>query len=618
MLDKIKPDSKTFRPNRTDQPVVIRFAGDTGDGVQLLGTQFVRATAKSELNFFTFPDFPAEIRAPAGTTFGVSAFQIQFSGAAVLTQGDAADALIAFNPAALKTNLKELKTGGLVIIDESTFNERGFKKAGYDTDPRETTLDAYKLLPIDISKRTLEAVAETGVGRKQALMARNFWVLGLVLWLYGQSREPVKRWIGRKFAKAPEILSANIAALDAGHAYGETMELAIHAPVSSTETSAPHRVVTGTEAMALGLVAAASLTGLEVFYCSYPITPASALLHALAKIGNGIRTFQAEDEIAAISAAIGASYGGALGVSGGSGPSLALKTEALGLAVAAELPLVVIDVQRAGPSTGMPTKTEQADLLMAVFGRHGEAPLPVLAPATPGECFHAMLEATKLAVEAMTPVIVLSDAYLANAAEKWILPDVEKLPDLRPSRDLPARDEFHPFLRDEITLARHWIAPGTAGFAHRIGGLEKAHDSGNISYDPANHEEMVTLRAEKIARIADRLPAVQIESGMQEGDVLIIGWGSTYGALKTAVGTLCESGASVGHLHLRHLWPLPRGIETIAGRFNKVVVAELNRGHLRRLLRSEYLIPASALNRIAGQPFKVADVEREIRQTLNH
>lgn len=616
MLDKTKNNLSTVEANRTDDPVVVRFAGDSGDGVQLLGAQFIRSAADAELNFFTFPDYPAEIRAPVGTTFGVSAFQIQINGETVLTPGDAADVLIALNPAALKTNLNELRTGGLVIVDEGTFNTRGLKKAGYESDPREKDLGDYQLLSIDISKRTLEAVADTGVGRKQGVMARNFWVLGLVLWMYGQSRKPVKSWIGKKFAEAPEVLAANKAALDAGHAYGETMELSVEAPVSSPATSEPYRIVTGTQAMALGLAAVSSLSGLETFYCSYPITPASALLHALAKMGSGVRTFQAEDEIAAVSAALGASYGGALGVSGGSGPSLALKTEVLGLAVAAELPLIVIDVQRAGPSTGMPTKTEQADLLMAVFGRHGEAPLPVLAPATPGESFDVVLEAARIAVEVMTPVIVLSDAYLANAAEKWIVPDAAKLPDLRPSRDLPDRAEFHPYLRNEVTLARHWVPPGTPGFAHRIGGLEKAHDSGNISYDPTNHEEMVALRAEKISRIADRTPVVEIETGATAGDVLVIGWGSTYGALKTAVNNLQETGASVGHLHLRRLWPLPRGIEELAGRFNTVVVAELNRGHLRRLLRSEYLIPAEALNRIAGQPFKIADVESEIRQLL--
>jgi len=617
MLDKTKNDTTKIEAKRTQEPIVVRFAGDSGDGVQLLGAQFVRSAADSELNFFTFPDYPAEIRAPAGTTFGISAFQIQFNSDTVLTPGDAADVLIAFNPAALKTNLTEVKTGGLVVVDEGTFNKRGLKKAGYDADPRDAGLGEHQLLSIDISKRTLEAVAETGVGRKQAVMARNFWVLGLVLWMYGQNRKPVNSWIGKKFAKAPDGLAANKAALNAGHAYGETMELAVQSPASPLKVSEPYRVITGTDAMALGIAAISSLSGLETFYCSYPITPASALLHALAKIGSGIRTFQAEDEIAAVCAAIGASYGGAIGVSAGSGPSLALKTEALGLAVAAELPLIVINVQRAGPSTGMPTKTEQADLLMAVFGRHGEAPLPVLAPATPGECFDIMLDAAKIAIEAMTPVIVLSDAYLANAAEKWIVPDAEKLPDLRPSRDLPDESNYHPYLRDDVTLARNWIIPGTPGFVHRIGGLEKAHDSGDISYDPNNHDKMVALRAEKIARISERSPPAEIETGAEEGDVLVIGWGSTYGALKTAVDNLDEAGHAVGHLHLRRLWPLPRGIEKIASRFKKVIVAELNHGHLRRLIRSEYLIPAEALNRVSGQPFKIADVEAEIHQLLN-
>ncbi|MEM8743182.1 MAG: 2-oxoacid:acceptor oxidoreductase subunit alpha [Pseudomonadota bacterium] len=599
--------------------VVVRFAGDSGDGIQLTGLQFTRTASGQGAEFMTFPEFPAEIRAPAGTTFGVSAYQIQFGERDIHTHGDEADVLVAFNAAALITNIDAVRMGGTVIVDESGFDARSLKKAGLDSNPLgDGALKDHDVKELDISKRTLEAVAHLEIGRKQALRSKNFWVMGLVCWLFDQDRSTIKSWIETKFKDVPDAAAANAAALDAGHAYGETMELALAAEIPKPEpreTGTPQEMISGTAAMARGIAAVARTSGKDVIYCSYPITPASALLHELARADSGIQTFQAEDEIAAACAAIGASYGGAIGVTASSGPGLALKTEALGLAVAAELPLVVLDVQRAGPSTGMPTKPEQSDLSMALFGRHGEAPCPVLAPATPAECYGAMIDAASLAVEAMTPVLVLCDAYLANAVSRWTLPDDGTL-ELFPAPGPENQTEFQPYARDAETLSRNWVTPGTPGLAHRIGGLEKSATDGHISYDPGNHAEMTRLRAEKIQRISERQPPADIACGSQSGELLVIGWGSTYGAIRQAVTELNAEGRTVGHLHLQQLWPLPQGIDAVLQRFERVACAELNSGQLSLLLRATYLREIEPITQVTGQPFRVRDLKLQFVSRL--
>ncbi len=599
--------------------MVVRFAGDSGDGIQLTGLQFTRTASSQGAGFMTFPEFPAEIRAPAGTTFGVSAYQIQVGEGDVLTHGDEADVLVAFNAAALVTNIGAVRPGGTVIVDESGFDARSLKKAGLDANPLEDgSLTGHDVKVLDISKRTLEAVAPLGIGRKQALRSKNFWVMGLVSWLFDLDRSVVKGWIGTRFKDTPEVAAANTAALDAGHAYGETMELAFAGAFPRLEqrrTDKAQEMISGTAAMARGIATVSKMSGRDVIYCSYPITPASALLHELARVGSGVRTFQAEDEIAAACAAIGASYGGAIGITASSGPGLALKTEALGLAVAAELPLVVLDVQRAGPSTGMPTKPEQSDLSMAVFGRHGEAPCPVLAPATPAGCYDAMIEAARFAVEAMTPVIVLCDAYLANAVSRWDPPD-DRESEAFVSPGPKSQDDFHPYARHTGTLARNWVPPGTPGLAHRIGGLEKSANDGHISYDPGNHAEMTRLRAEKILRISERQPPAGIETGSESGELLVIGWGSTYGAIRQAVTELSSQGYAVGHLHLRQLWPLPRGIDAVLQRFERVACAELNSGQLNLLLRATYLRAIEPITQVTGQPFRVDDLKTHLVSRL--
>jgi 2-oxoglutarate/2-oxoacid ferredoxin oxidoreductase subunit alpha len=568
----------------------------------------------------TLPEFPAEIRAPAGTTFGVSAYQVQFGTGEVLTPGDEADVLVAFNPAAFVTNLQFLKPGGTVVYDEGAFNERAFLKAGLAASPVDESGGApYRKIPIAITQRTLESVAEFGLGRKDGSRAKNFWALGLSLWLCGQSPDATLAWIEKRFAANPALLGGNSAALKAGYAYGETMELAIPEVVDLHKAHAKTvntRMISGTDAMALGVAAAGTLAERPVFYCSYPITPASALLHALAKLKVGVRTFQAEDEIAAVSAAIGASYAGGLGVTASSGPGLSLKTEALGLAITAELPLVVLDVQRAGPSTGMPTKPEQSDLDMAVYGRHGEAPLPVLAPATPGDCFDIVVDAARIAIEAMTPVIVLSDAYLANAISEWETPDVASLPSFPPRLSADSENPITAFTRDPETLGRQWVAPGTPGLIHRVGGIEKDAVTGNISYDPDNHDQMVRLRAEKIARVAERNERALIHEGPDSGDLLVIGWGSTFGPIRQAVRNLEEAGHAVAHLHLRQLFPLPAGLEAILKRYKKVACAEMNTGQLTAMLRSAYLLPVEPVTQISGRPFLVSTLEAELSAKL--
>ncbi|HLT34767.1 MAG TPA: 2-oxoacid:acceptor oxidoreductase subunit alpha, partial [Enhygromyxa sp.] len=543
------------------ESVVIRFAGDSGDGMQLTGSQFTHTTAMMGNDLATFPDFPAEIRAPAGTTYGVSGFQIHFASHDIMTPGDEPDVLVAMNPAALKTNLRDLKRGGLLIVNSGAYIKANLKKAGYEQNPLEDgSLSAYRVISLDIGAMTVAAVESFGLGTKDALRSKNMWTLGLVLWLFGRDYQPTVEWLRGKFAKKPEIAEANIAALKAGHAYGETAELPsgigpYEVPKAKLEPGL-YRNITGNEALAWGLTAASQLSGLKLVLGSYPITPASTVLHSLSQLKKfGVTTFQAEDEIAAVCAAIGASWGGALGVTTTSGPGVALKGEAIGLAIMLELPLVIIDIQRGGPSTGLPTKTEQSDLLQAVYGRNGDSPLAVLAAATPGDCFYMAIEAARIATKYMTPVMLLTDGYLANGAEPWKIPSTADLPKIEVEFPTDRPPGFHPYLRDPDTLARPWAIPGTPGLEHRIGGLEKGYDSGNISYDPDNHHKMTKVRAAKIAGIANDVPEQHVEVGEETGDLLVVGWGSTYGAITQAVRRARAAGHAVSQVHIRHLCP---------------------------------------------------------------
>lgn len=609
-------------PREVRDAVVIRFAGDSGDGMQVTGSQFTVETALAGNDLSTFPDFPAEIRAPTGTTFGVSAFQIHFGSTDVTTAGDEVDVLVAMNPAALKVNLRDLRLGGMIIADVSAFTERNFMKAGITSNPLEDgSLAPYQVLKLDIARLTLEAVKPFDLSNKEALRCRNMWALGLMLWMYGRDRTATIQWMRKKFGKNPAIAGANEAALNAGHAFGETAEMPNHI-VGYTVAKASvepgvYRTVNGTEALAWGLVAGVRKAGLaKLFLGAYPITPASALLHTLANLKQyGVITFQAEDEIAAVCAAIGASYAGALGVTSSSGPGIALKTEALGLAVATELPLVVVNNQRAGPSTGMPTKTEQSDLFQAVYGRNADTPLAVIATATPGDCFETAVEAVRIATRYMTPVMLLTDGYLANAAEPWALPDLDEIAPFPVSfRTDP--EGFHPFLRDPATLARPWAVPGTPGLMHRIGGIERNYDTGHISYDPDNHDRMTRTRAGKIAGIARDIPLQQAALGDQRGRLAVVGWGSTYGAIHQAVRRVRESGAAVSHIHIRYLWPFPENLGDLLRGFDQVMVVEMNYGQLVHLIRDQYLIPAEPLTKVTGKPFKVSEIERAIRTRL--
>ena len=618
------PSPVAAQPETTPQRevirgAVVRFAGDSGDGMQVTGDQFTAAAALARNDLATFPDFPAEIRAPAGTTYGVSGFQVHFSSQDVFTPGDAPDVLVAMNPAALRTNLRDLKKGGLVIVNSGTFSATNLKKAGYDVSPLENgSLDGYSVLSIDITKLTLAAVKETGLSNKEAHRCKNFWTLGLMFWIYGRPLEPTLKWIDAKFGKRADLVAANAAALKAGHAYGETAEVFQHryevppAPVAK----GVYRNIGGNTATALGLIAASQQTGLPIVLGAYPITPASDILHELSKYKHfGVTTIQAEDEIAAICSAIGASYAGNLGVTSTSGPGMALKMEAIGLAVAVELPLVVVDIQRGGPSTGLPTKTEQADLLQAVYGRNSEAPVCVIAASTPGNCFSMAMEAVRLATKYMTPVILLTDGYLANGAEPWRIPDVATLPKLEVKfRTDP--EGFQPFLRDPQTLGRPWAIPGTPGLMHRIGGLEKDFDTGHISYAPDNHEKMCKTRAAKIAGIANDIPDVEIEVGEPEGRLLVLGWGSTYGSIREAVQRCRDRGLSVSHAHLRYINPFPKNLGELLARFERILVPELNLGQLVKLVRSTFLAPAESFPKVQGLPFKISELEDKIRQVL--
>ena len=598
--------------------VVIRFAGDSGDGMQLAGMQFTNETAVAGTDIATLPDFPAEIRAPAGTLFGVSGFQINFSSHDIFTPGDNPDVLVMMNPAALKVSLKELKPGGIIILDTAEFNEPNLRKAGYETDPREDgSLDKYQVFPVDITTMTLRSVEDLNLNTKVATRCKNFFALGLTSWLFTRPIDPTVRWIQSRFKRSPELAEANIRALKAGYHFGETAEMfAVQYEVKPARLApGKYRNITGNTATALGFLAAAERAGVPLFLGSYPITPASDILHEMSSYKNfNVLTFQAEDEISAVGAALGAAYGGAIAITTTSGPGMLLKQETINLAVMTELPLIIADVQRAGPSTGMPTKTEQADLLMAIYGRAGESPVVVLAPATPAECFSMAFEAVRLAVKYMVPVIYLSDGYLGNGAEPWKIPNVSELPKIEVHfRTDP--EGFQPYSRDPETLSRPWVQPGTPGLEHRIGGLAKEDGSGNVSYDPANNEKMTRLRAEKVARVAMDVPPTAIR-GDRSGKLLVIGWGSTYGAILEAVERLRAQGQSVSFVHLRYLNPLPADLKTIISRFEKVLVPELNMGQLVKIIRTEYLVDAKGFNKVQGQPFRVAELMQKMDEFL--
>ncbi|BEV00338.1 2-oxoacid:acceptor oxidoreductase subunit alpha [Novosphingobium olei] len=606
------------------EAVVVRFAGDSGDGMQLTGGQFTLSTALAGNDLATFPDFPAEIRAPQGTLFGVSAFQINFGSTDIETAGDQPDVLVAMNPAALKTNVGALKAGGLIIADTGEFNKRNLEKAKYEVNPLEDgSLEKWQLLAFDISALTLEAVKPFGLGNKEALRCKNMWTLGLALWMFDRDRQPLIDWLNAKFKKSPVLAEANIAALNAGHAYGETAELAgplkqYHiAPVESEPGL--YRTVTGAEAVSLGLVAGAQLADLPMFFGGYPITPASAILHNLAKLKEyGVTTFQAEDEIAAIASAIGASYAGQLGVTSSSGPGIALKGEAMGLAIMTELPLVIVNSQRGGPSTGLPTKTEQSDLYQAIYGRNGDAPMPVIAARSPADCFEVAIEACRIAVEYMTPVMLLTDGYIANAAEPWKVPDPESFKPF-PAKFLTEKNgpngELLPFSRDEKG-ARPWIKPGTPGLMHRIGGIEKNPGTGNIDYSPASHQAMTDARKDKVDGVAKGIPAQDITLG-EEGDTLaVVGWGSTYGPIHQAVRRARRKGLKVSHIHVRHVWPLPLNLGELLKGYDKILVPEMNTGQFKTVLRDQFLVDAKPLNKTSGQPFTIAEIEAAITDAL--
>jgi len=596
--------------------VIVRFAGDSGDGMQLTGSQFTSEAALLGNDISTLPDFPAEIRAPAGSLPGVSGFQLHFADHDILTPGDAPNVLVAMNPAALKTNLADLPRGGTLIVDADAFTERNLQKAGYAQNPLEDgSLDEYQVHAVPLTSLTVGALKEVeGVTPREAERSKNMFALGLMSWLYGRSIKPTIEFLEAKFgAKRPEIAAANVKALRAGYAFGETTEsFAVTYEVKPAQLApGTYRNITGNQALSLGLVAASQLSGLPLFLGAYPITPASSILEELAGYKHfGVRTFQAEDEIAAAGAAVGAAFGGALGVTTSAGPGIVLKAETVGLAIMLELPLLICDIQRAGPSTGMPTKPEQGDLLMVMYGRNSESPVPVVAAGSPSDCFHAAIEAARIALKYRTPVYLLSDAYLANGSEPWLLPELESLPDLTPSfaTEPNAGDEFLPYLRDEQTLARPWALPGTPGLEHRIGGLEKADRTGNISYDPANHDLMTRLRAQKVAGIAADIPELEVDDPDGEAKLLILSWGGTYGPVAAAARRVRANGRQVAHAHLRYLNPFPRNTGDVVRRYEKVLIPEMNLGQLLQLVRSQFLVDAIGYNRVRGFPLRAAEV----------
>ena len=597
---------------------VIRFCGDSGDGMQITGSQFTNTVALYGNDLATFPDFPAEIRAPAGTLPGVSGFQVHFSSSDVYTPGDSVDVLIAMNPAALKMNLADLKTNGILIVNLDDFQPNDLRKAQMVTNPLEDhSLDGYRLFAVELTKMTRAALKDLGLDAKSMDRCKNFFALGMCYWLYNRSLEPTHGWLEEKFKSKQQLVQANKLAMQAGYSYCEATEafqISYEIPPAKLAPGV-YRNISGNAALALGFVAASQKAGIPLFLGSYPITPASDILHELSMYKDfGVITFQAEDEIAAITSAIGAAYAGALGITSTSGPGMALKTEALGLAVAVELPLVICDIQRGGPSTGLPTKTEQADLLQALFGRNSEAPIPVVAPSSPGDCFWIALEASRIAIKHMVPVIILSDGYLANGAEPWKVPTIDELPEI-PVHFETNPDGFLPYRRDPVTLSRPWAIPGTPGLEHRIGGIEKQDVTGNINYEPLNHEHMVRLRAAKVESVANDIPPV-VPEGDQSGDLLIIAWGSTHGPITAALNAQREKGRSIGHVHLRHLNPLPRNLGEVIKRFKKVLVPEMNMGQLLMILRAKFLADAQGYNKIQGKPFKTSEIENKIEQML--
>jgi len=603
------------------QRVVIRFAGDSGDGMQLTGDRFTNATAVFGNDLATLPDFPAEIRAPAGTVHGVSAFQIQFASTDILTPGDHPTVLVAMNPAALRAELGQVEKGGMLILNEDAFTQRNLDKAGYAADPRQDgTLDGYQVYEVPMTSITVRAVEELGLTRKEAERSKNIFALGLVSWMFGRPTEVTLNWLHKKFADKSQVYEANVAAFKAGYNFGETTELfgtsyrVKPAPVSP----GTYRNVSGAQALAWGLVAAAERSGLRLFYASYPITPASELLHELSRLKNfGVMTLQAEDEISAANVALGASFAGNLGVTGTSGPGMDLKAETLGLAVTLELPMVIVDVQRAGPSTGMPTKTEQSDLLLAMFGRHGESPLPVVAARSPSHCFDAAIEATRLAVTYRTPVILLSDTFLGNSSEPWLIPKVDSLPTIDPNfaTGPNAGREFLPYLRDERG-ARPWATPGTEGLRHRIGGLEKEEGTGDISYDADNHARMTDLRAAKVQGIARDIPPVEVDDPGGDAELLVLGWGSTDGAIRASVRWAREQGMKVATAHLVHLNPFPANLGEVVRAYPKVLIPELNLGQLALLVRARYLVDARSFTKVQGVPLHLDELEAEIAKVM--
>ncbi len=610
-----------MRKTEEKERVVIKFAGDSGDGMQLVGSQFTNNTALFGNDLGTFPDFPAEIRAPQGTLPGVSGFQIHFGSTEIFTPGDSCDVLVAMNAAALKVNLRNIKKGGVIIVNTSGFDGKNLRLSGYEQNPLENgILHDYEVYQIDVTKLTREALKDNPLGMRDKDRSKNMFVLGFIYWLFDRDPKNTLNFFERKFKKLPDVLDANVRTLKAGYNYGDITEAfrSKYRVKPAKMSPGTYRSINGNPAISLGLIAGAAKTGLELFYGTYPITPASDILHELASHKNfNIKTYQAEDEIAAICAAIGASYGGNIGVTGTSGPGLALKTEAMGLAVMLELPLVIINIQRAGPSTGLPTKTEQADLLQAVYGRNGECPMPVIAASTPSSCFEVAYEAIRIALEHMTPVLVLSDGYIANGAEPWKFPKSSDLKEIKVSQLKEGNGEkFMPYLRDE-RLVRNWAVPGSPGLEHRIGGLEKENVTGNVSYDPENHQKMVLIREEKVEKIANFIPEQDIEIGPDKGDVLVLGWGSTFGGIKSAVRDLNEQGYKVAHAHLRYIKPFPKNLGEVLHNFDKVLIPEINNGQLIKIIRDKYLIPAEGYNKIKGVPITKDEIVEKVKQMLN-
>ena len=598
--------------------VTIVFAGDSGDGIQLTGTQFTNTNALFGNDISTFPNYPAEIRAPQGTVAGVSGFQLQFGSIEISTPGDTCDVLVAMNAAAFKVNFVSLKKHGTVIVNTDGFSARNLKLAGYESNPLEDhTLDDYRTIQIDVTKMTRSALVDSGMGKKEIDRSRNMFVLGFLYYMYNRNLKGTEEFIKQKFAGKPELIDANIRVLKAGYNFGDTSEIftSRYNVKAAQLKKGKYRNIMGNQATALGLIAASQKSGLDLFYGSYPITPASDILHELARHKNfGVKTFQAEDEIAAVCSVIGASFGGKLGVTASSGPGIALKGEALGLGMILELPMVVINVQRGGPSTGLPTKTEQADLLQAAYGRNGEAPIPIVAAKSPSDCFDAAYEACKIAIEHMTPVLFLSDGYIANGSEPWKFPQSNKLKEIKP-KAAKKEGDYLPYKRDE-NLVRDWAIPGQKGLEHRIGGLEKEAETGNVSYDPQNHEEMVRVRAEKVAKISNSVPDASIDFGPEKGDLLVLGWGSTFGVIKTAVKDLNEEGLAVSHLHLRNLLPFPNKLAEVLQNFKKVIIPEMNNGQLLSMIRDEFLIDAKGINKIQGVPFSTQEIKAAIKENI--